>query len=159
MRGGWGWRWGARVALVLAACGGPVEEEREARREGPSEVAPLTVAAGPAAAATSGGTRWLQSLEGVGKEFVAGLAHDSVGNGVTAVNLMEGAASDLLWDGEGALASYAPDAFVVAKYASTPEEEGSVARAACATLGGCLRPPSPPGPGACGASCSWREAR
>lgn len=104
------------MALVLAACGGPVEEAREARGEGLSEVAPLTVETGPTAAATSGETRWLQSVEGVGKESVAGLAHDSVGNVVTAVNLTEGAASDLLWDGEGALASYAPDTLVVAKY-------------------------------------------
>nr|AYM54011.1 hypothetical protein [Pyxidicoccus fallax] len=125
MRLGWGWRWGACAALVLAACGGPVEQEgREGDFQGPSEVAPLTKMAGSepvAAAATSGETRWLQSLDGVGKEFVAGLAHDSLGNAVTAVNLMEGAPSDLLADGEGALASYAPDTFVVAKYGPSGE--------------------------------------
>ncbi|MCP3139496.1 hypothetical protein [Pyxidicoccus xibeiensis] len=114
MRRGWGWSWGACLALVVAACGGPVEEGVE---EGPSEVAPLPVAEKPRApgsaraAAAPGGTRWLQSLGGVGKEHAAGLAHDSEGNVSLAVNV-----DHAMGDGLGALASYAPGTFVVVKY-------------------------------------------
>lgn len=102
---GWGRGWGACVALVLAACGGPLEE---APAGGPSETAPLTVVP---EAEPRGETRWLQSLEGAGKEFAAGLAHDSSGNVLVAVNV-----NDAMADGEGALYSYAPDTFMVVKY-------------------------------------------
>nr|AYM53942.1 hypothetical protein [Corallococcus coralloides] len=127
MRGGWGWRWGACAALALAACGGPVAEEEghEGDWQGPSEVAPLMKGAdsepAPVAAAASGGTRWSQTLDGVGKEFIAGLGHDSEGNVATAVNLAEASLSDAMLDGEGMLASYEPDTFVVAKYGAAGE--------------------------------------
>jgi hypothetical protein len=52
----------------------------------------------------------------VGKEFVAGLAHDSTGNAAMAVNLAEGSSQASMGDGAGLLASYVPDTFVVAKY-------------------------------------------
>ncbi len=89
--------------------------------DAPDGVAPLTPTAPDgvaplAAAATPGGTRWLQSVKGMGKEFVVGLGHDSTGNLVLALNLDEGAPSDRLRDGHGALAAYLPRTFVVVKY-------------------------------------------
>ncbi|MCY1019533.1 hypothetical protein [Pyxidicoccus sp. MSG2] len=113
------------MALVLAACGGPVEQGDEGDWEGPSETAPLTPVEpmrAQAQATTAGGaSRWLQSMKGVGKEFMAGVGLDSEGNAVVALNVAEGAPSDSLTDGEGALASYLPDTFVVSKYGASGE--------------------------------------
>lgn len=125
MRRGWGWS--AFAALVLVACGGPgVEQGGDGDWEGGSETAPLTpdeapVQARAQVAPAGGGTRWLQSLKGMGKEFMAGLGHDSSGNVVVALNVAEGAPSDGLMDGEGVLASYMPDTFVVSKYGAHGE--------------------------------------
>jgi hypothetical protein len=116
------------MALVVAACGGPGDVEdgsREAEWRGRLESAPLTpapdVEAPQAAPLAPGATGWLRSLKGVGKEFLVGLGHDSEGQLAVALNLAEGAPGDLLDDGQGGLASYLPNTFVVVKYAASGE--------------------------------------
>ncbi len=111
------------------------EAGQEAEWRGPSESAPLPPAqdleapqpevrqpeAAPPAPLAPGGTHWVRSLKGVGKEFLVGLGHDSEGDLALALNLSEGAPSDRLGDGQGALAAYLPNTFVVVKYAASGE--------------------------------------
>ncbi|WP_163864050.1 PQQ-binding-like beta-propeller repeat protein [Myxococcus eversor] len=112
---GWGacWAW----VLLAVAC----ERPEQLAAPSPSVEAPPAAASSLKEKPLTGRTRWLRSLTGAGRESAAGLAHDSRGNVVLALN-SEAAVADLfgplLVPGSGAPSS---QRFGVAKYGTGGE--------------------------------------
>ncbi|MFY2563580.1 hypothetical protein ACN469_38660 [Corallococcus terminator] len=114
---GWGacWAW----VLLAVACERP---EEVAPSPSVVEEAPPTVASPVKARTLTGRTRWLRSLVGAGRESAAGLAHDSRGNVVVALN-SDDAVADLFGPLLVTAGSAAPASqrFTVAKYGTGGE--------------------------------------
>ncbi|NTX03089.1 hypothetical protein [Myxococcus sp. CA040A] len=109
------------LALLVMAC-----QQSEAVGPSPSVESPPAVVRAPQAGPLTGRTRWLRALTGAGRESAVGLAHDTRGNLVLALD-SEDAVADLfgplLVPASG---TAAPKTFGVAKYGTGGERMWSV---------------------------------